>query len=130
MSDNLKILRSVSRSGTDKGAPDFIFFCPGCQCGHGVWVSREAGNGAKWSFNGNMEKPTFQPSLKIEASRFTAKGKADYEAWAAAGYPSRNGKPFESAPVICHTFVTDGVIHFLPDCTHELAGKKVPMVPF
>jgi hypothetical protein len=29
----------------------------------------------------------------------------------------------------CHIFVRDGKIQFLNDCTHELAGKTVPMEP-
>ncbi|MGC4033677.1 MAG: hypothetical protein QM754_18485 [Tepidisphaeraceae bacterium] len=30
----------------------------------------------------------------------------------------------------CHSFVRDGQIEFLGDCTHELAGKTVPLEPF
>jgi len=28
---------------------------------------------------------------------------------------------------ICHSFVTDGQIQFLGDCTHKLAGRTVPL---
>ncbi len=28
-------------------------------------------------------------------------------------------------PAICHSFVTDGRIQFLSDCTHPLAGQTV-----
>jgi hypothetical protein len=27
----------------------------------------------------------------------------------------------------CHLFVRDGMIQYLSDCTHKLAGKTVPM---
>jgi hypothetical protein len=30
----------------------------------------------------------------------------------------------------CHSFVTNGMIQFLPDSTHALAGQTVPMVPW
>lgn len=30
----------------------------------------------------------------------------------------------------CHLFVRDGQIEFLSDCSHELAGKTVPMVDY
>jgi hypothetical protein len=30
-------------------------------------------------------------------------------------------------PVVCHSFVTDGRIQFLEDCTHELAGQTVDL---
>lgn len=29
---------------------------------------------------------------------------------------------------VCHTFVRDGKIQFLNDCTHKLSGKTVDMV--
>lgn len=30
---------------------------------------------------------------------------------------------------ICHSFVTDGKIRFLNDCTHDLAGQTVDLKP-
>ena len=59
-----------------------------------------------WDFNGNFDKPTFTPSIKVE------------------GYND------DSKPFVCHSFVTDGNIQFLPDSTHALAGKTVPLEPF
>jgi len=29
----------------------------------------------------------------------------------------------------CHSIITNGIISFLPDCSHELAGYDVPMIP-
>ena len=54
-----------------------------------------------WEFNGNFESPTFVPSLMM-----------------------RHG---DSA--VCHLFLRNGVLEFLSDCTHELAGQKVPLEP-
>jgi len=31
---------------------------------------------------------------------------------------------------ICHSFITEGRIQFLTDCTHKLAGQTVDMVAF
>jgi hypothetical protein len=43
-----------------------MFFCPGCEHGHQVTVNGKRNEvGATWTFNGNMEKPTFTPSLLI-----------------------------------------------------------------
>jgi hypothetical protein len=28
---------------------------------------------------------------------------------------------------VCHSFLTDGVFHFLGDCTHPYAGQQVPL---
>jgi hypothetical protein len=31
---------------------------------------------------------------------------------------------------ICHSFIKDGMIQFLDDCTHALAGQTVPLGEF
>lgn len=31
-------------------------------------------------------------------------------------------------PYVCHCFIRNGMIEFLTDCTHNLAGQTVPMV--
>lgn len=105
MDPDRKILRAVQQSDRGEAAnhPDFIFWCPGCHSGHGVWTTKKNIMGGFWKFNGNMEKPTFEPSILLAAQN------------------GRNG---------CHCYVRDGNIEFLPDCTHELAGKTVPMEPF
>lgn len=108
----------------------YMIFCPGCRCGHGLRVGQS--DGPNWSFNGEMERPSFQPSLLIEGHDFTPKGRAEFEAWRAAGYPRENDQPkqFESAPTICHSFITNGQIQFLDDCTHALKGQTVPLEDF
>lgn len=104
MEPDRRILRAVEQSdrGDVANHPDFIFWCPGCRCGHGVWTTKVNSQKATWKFNGNMEKPMFEPSILI----------------------SPNGKGS------CHCYVRYGNIEFLPDCSHELAGKAVPMEPF
>jgi hypothetical protein len=37
------------------------------------------------------------------------------------------GEVIEPIPTVCHSYVTDGKIRFLDDCTHELAGKTVEL---
>jgi hypothetical protein len=86
--------------------PDFVFFCPGCRCEHGVWTSKTNRNGARWTWNGDMVRPTFSPSLNISYG---------------------NGP--DVPRVVCHSFVRDGQIQFLGDCTHALAGQTVPLEP-
>lgn len=34
----------------------------------------------------------------------------------------------EPTPKICHSFITDGEIQFLNDCTHKLAGHTVDLL--
>ena len=117
-----KILRRVEHSGS---GPDFMFWCPGCKCGHAVWTTKRNDRGATWSFNGNMDRPTFEPSLLVT-----------HETWEPPVTPENleqwKVKPWEQTKVkkICHSFVRDGRIQFLPDCTHALRGQTVPMEPF
>lgn len=33
----------------------------------------------------------------------------------------------EKGPTVCHSFVRNGTIQYLNDCTHNLAGKTVDM---
>lgn len=96
MSRASKILRKT-RDG-------YGFWCPGCDSYHGVWVdSRETRPGAQWTFNGNVDAPTFRPSLLVTYHRSSGPDK------------------------ICHSYITDGQIQFLGDCTHALAGQTVPI---
>lgn len=78
-----------------------MFFCPGCQCSHGVFADGD--NRPVWSWNGSMSIPTFAPSIRVR-------------------WEEGNGKP---QPKVCHSFVTGGMIKFLPDSTHALAGLTV-----
>lgn len=87
----------------------YNFFCPGCQHEHRYivkWGSKHGRKDPTWTFNGNMESPTFHPSLL---------------------YNRAGGNP--TVP-ICHIFIKDGMIQFLSDCSHKLAGQTVPMVDY
>ena len=82
------------------------FNCPGCNTFHAIQHGAE--DGPNWSWNGSLEKPTFSPSVLV-----TYEGKD-------AG---KDGAP----PAVCHSFVIDGCIQFLNDCTHRLAGQTVDL---
>lgn len=75
----------------------YLIFCPACNCAHGV--------DASWSFNGDHEKPTFQPSILVNG----------------------NVRYINPAVPRCHSFVTDGKFIYLSDCTHYLAGHTVDL---
>jgi hypothetical protein len=85
--------------------------CPACENEH-LFRSEPGPNGAKWSFNGDYIKPTFTPSMMIRVR------------------PMPKGHPQEGQWDVCHSFVTDGKIRYLPDCTHEMAGKTVDLEPY
>lgn len=58
-----------------------------------------------WSWNGDIENPTVKPSILVQ----TVYGE-------------------KREPLRCHTFVNDGVVQFLSDCSHELAGQTINLL--
>ena len=97
------------------------FHCPGCRCAHQVQIGGP--EQPVWGWNGSMDAPTFTPSIRCQTTEMTDAGQAQYEAWLRGEIPCP--KAFETRNGICHTFVTDGKIQFLADCTHALANTVV-----
>jgi hypothetical protein len=77
----------------------YAFFCVGCEHAH---VFSIAGNKI-WTFDGNVEMPTFTPSLL-------------------------NDSPDQR----CHLNLTKGKIQYHLDCSHDMKGKLIdlPEMPF
>jgi hypothetical protein len=71
-------------------------FCPACHCGH-LFDTR-------WEFNGNVDLPTFTPSMLVHAHKYGTRTRPT-----------------------CHSFVTNGQIAFLPDSGHAMAGQTVDL---
>lgn len=97
------------------GMEAYVFECPARGCGHHMIPvaytdeyraqCKAAGrNGAQWEWNGNVDRPTFNPSLLV-----------------------REYGPNDEVVRVCHSYVKEGRIEFLSDCTHELAGKVVDL---
>jgi hypothetical protein len=82
-----------------QGENKWLFFCPGCRCGH-FWQTAPAT--PTWTWNEDYENPTVSPSILVQHS----KGEKD---------------------IRCHVFIREGKIEFLNDCTHEFAGQTVQM---
>jgi len=80
------------------GGKSWFFKCPGCKEDHVIIEG-------KWQFNGDINSPTFSPSLLVQG---TSKDNPDY--------------------FRCHSFIRNGMIQFLSDCTHELKGQTVTLL--
>ena len=85
----------VTRDGSPDGQA-YFFYCPGCRELHLFNVGRETR--PVWAFSGDMERPTFSPSLL---------------------YPTKTPR--------CHLYLTNGRLQFLNDCGHELSGQTVDL---
>jgi hypothetical protein len=86
---------------TDGHVVGYSFKCPGCNYDHSPWTVPFEDQ-AVWGFNGDVNNPTFTPSILFRTA-------------------NKNG------PVVCHSFVTNGMIQFLGDCTHPLANQTVSL---
>lgn len=97
------------------------FMCPGCGELHALTVDPPAGHrGPRWAYNGNPDAPTFTPSIKVTGKQCEI---VDGE-WTGNWVLDENGN---AKDMCCHSFVTDGRIRFLGDCTHELADQTVEL---
>ncbi|KAA3526137.1 ammonia monooxygenase [Agrobacterium vitis] len=95
------------------------FYCPGCHETHQIKVNAAALRGdviggPSWSFNGNVDLPTFRPSILVNWS-------------VPSDVPEEFDDENKDQKRVCHSFVTDGRIEFLGDCTHSLAGQTVDL---
>lgn len=96
----------VNREHNPYDSTDYIdFSCPGCKLYHVLPVTGPR----SWKFNNNLESPTITPSILATRNMYTGPGTP----------PKKE---------ICHSFVTDGKIQFLSDCTHELVNQTVDLL--
>lgn len=95
-----QVSRVLRRSTTG-----YLHWCPACEEMHQL---PDAG----WTFDGNLERPTFRPSFKHESRD-----------------PKLQGldSPWKHSPHVCHYNLVGGVLMFVGDCTHAYAGKSVPL---
>lgn len=103
-----------------------MFYCPGCKEEHAVWAGE--GDKPRWGYNNNPEKSTFTPSILIRSGHFASHWKPGGSCWCT--WAAEEGEDPGFSCGVCHSFVTDGVIQFLSDCTHALAGQSVPLPIF
>jgi hypothetical protein len=112
-----KKLRSIEGGGLS-------YWCQGCQEMHAVRVGE--GSGPRWGYNGNPEAPTFTPSVLVTSGHFAPGHLPGAGCWCT--YDDDQGddpNPFKCS--VCHTFITDGKVQFLSDCTHARAGQTLDL---
>ncbi|MCB5201732.1 ammonia monooxygenase [Neorhizobium sp. T786] len=99
-----------------------MFWCPGCDGAHQVGVGD--GPGPRWGYNGNPDTPTFTPSILVTGIKPLTDDDAERLLMGDVSIPD------EPEKTICHSFVKDGRIQFLSDCSHGLAGQTVDIPDF
>lgn len=112
---------SVLKKITDGTREYFEFYCPGCKQTHLYYTKRK---GPTWTFNGDMQAPTFQPSLLLLREEWTPPVTPEnLDEWQKKQWPQ------VKVAKTCHLNITGGMIQFHGDCWHELKHKTIPMVP-
>lgn len=85
-----------------QGKQSYRFVCPGCaqydEPGS-TFIATHVFN-STWSYNGDGDSPTVSPSILV------------------TGHDEKR----------CHSFIEEGRIRFLSDCSHSLAGKTVQLL--
>ena len=105
------------------------FRCPGCNEVHAVQV--EAGHGPScWGWNGDLVRPTLSPSVLVKSGHFTTAHDSERDGCWCTYNRDHPDNPASFACAICHSFVREGRIEFLSDCTHALAGQTVELPPW
>ena len=80
-----------------------IIECPACKFPHSIRIDGKGEH--NWTFNGNLESPTISPSLLVKQ------------------FDKDN-----NIRLCCHSFIRNGQIIYLNDCTHSMAGKTVDLL--
>jgi len=80
----------------------YHFICPGCNCEHAF--------DDRWQFNQDFNNPTISPSFLQK------------------GFLGNDGTRDNYGT--CHSFIKDGKIQFLGDCTHDLKNQTVDLIEF
>jgi hypothetical protein len=74
-------------------------WCSGCEAMHQIAVEQPFRNGARWTWDGNADAPTFAPSINVGPG----------------------------TPLQCHYFIRAGRIEYCGDSHHALASTTVDL---
>ena len=88
-----------------EGTQHLTWWCEPCDSHHSVPVVVGPNPPEKkvWGFNGDLKKPTLTPSVHY------------------LGWKDQNG----NIKGKCHLFLRNGMVQYLSDCSHDMAGKTV-----
>lgn len=88
----------------------YLMWCPGCDEAHVI--------NDTWQFDGNMERPTFSPSILTYSGHYAPGFKPGSDCWCTY-YDKHPDKEWHFECRRCHSFVRDGQWQFLDDCSHS-----------
>lgn len=95
-----------------RGQGRYFHRCPACEEMHQL-----PDNG--WTFDGNVDRPTFSPSFKHGGLR----ARVEKGRWTGEWHRGADGKALDGT---CHYIITAGMIQFLNDSWHR-RSDTIPM---
>lgn len=98
----------------DIGNGNYSFYCPGCEFEHVYWTNNPGR--PEWQFNGDLNNPSFTPSLLNRSGKYVPGWKPHAEDWTQ--------EQIDNASIQCHLYVTNGAINYCGDCSHAYSGKQ------
>lgn len=100
----------------DEEKGTYFFKCP---AGHIHYINTKVPNhmNAQWNFNGNIDKPTFTPSIDEKSGYHVAECSEE----------DRKYYQEENLGYKCHFVITDGYIQFCGDCSHDLKNTTIEL---
>lgn len=105
-------LKPIYRHGDqspDRKPVQYAHWCPACDEPH--IFSLDGPKGRNWTFDGNMEKPTFEPSMRISCD-----WDPEAKAWRATQ---------------CHYYLRNGMLEFCRDHPKaEFRNRSFPLPDF
>lgn len=113
----MKVRHCILEVGEDPPS-GLQFWCPACNEAHVIRVCGEK----PWTWNGDLERPTIDPSVKCESTVLLPEAYAMMDR-----HEQPPGGIYPSKATCCHSVVTDGMIRFCGDCTHALVNQTVPL---
>lgn len=118
----------------DDGHGDFWalqFYCPGCEDEHLITVdwtppgkTRSRYLKQTWTLTGTLQCPTVAPSVLVRSGHYADGDRTTCYCNYSEQHP---GKTTAYKCQRCHSFIREGKIQFLADCSHALAGKTVDL---
>ena len=124
MAGQLPLGEAVAKPWAGESSQGIRFHCPGCGTAHSVTTSSGG-----WVWNGSLVEPTLSPSVLVQSGHY-AGGAAAERGHCYCNFEERTGKKPSFKCLRCHSFVTNGYIQFLDDCSHDLQGQKVKLPPW
>lgn len=120
-----QILSTKIHTWTYKGIVYHSHWCPACMRCHSVSVQGQNQSGAEWRWNGDALRPTYDPSVKDTSGHYCSTFKPGDDCWCTYNARFKDTPSFMCG--VCHYYIRDGMIQYLGDSTHGLAGMTVEL---